>query len=170
MMRVTEFNAARLVIEDSGTGWGVVCVIAGHAVAIMPLAWPTWYWWTTAIEVLIGAVIAAYGAVLLTKTRTVFNRVAGALTYERRNFFGLRTVEARFNEVEDVLMQRGAREPVPAGQDAAFEENYPYRIALRVRGEVVALGRTYREYKQAAQGAALIRGVLEEWAQDVRPA
>ncbi len=162
-MKIVEANADRLVIEETGSGFGLVCVIAGHAIAFMPLAWRSLYWQTSAVEIAVGAAIAIWGALLLTKTRAVFDRRTGALSYSQKNVFRARFLDAQFNEVEDVMLQRGARDEVSFAQDARIEEKYSYRVVLRAQRQTWPLSRGYRELRAVQPVASGVRAVLDDW-------
>jgi hypothetical protein len=161
-MRVVENSPTRLVIEDTGTGFGVVCVIAGHAIAAMPLAWPPWHLWLLVVELAVGAGVAGYGATLLTRTRTTFDRVNGDIRYERRNFFRAHFARAYFYEVEEVALQRGPREVDRFRADPT--QSYSFRPVLRVRGQAWPLGRAYRDHATASAAALAARAVLDAFA------
>lgn len=161
-MRIVELTPARLIVEDKGTGFGIVCVLAGHGVVLLALAKPPFHLWLQVLEISLGVIAAAYGAVLLTKTRAVFDRINGEIRYERRNFFRARVEKAYFYEVEEVILLRGPREADPFRADPT--QAYAFRPALRVRRETWPLSRMHRDHRTAAQIAQAIRGVLDEFA------
>ncbi|HVY02935.1 MAG TPA: hypothetical protein VG983_04700 [Caulobacterales bacterium] len=161
-MRIVELTPARLIVEDKGTGFGIVCVLAGHGVVLLALAKPPFHLWLQVLEISLGVIAAAYGAVLLTKTRTLFDRIRGEIVYERRNFFHSRVEKAYFYEIEEVILLRGPRDIDPFRADPT--QSYTFRPALKVRRETWPLARMHRDHRTAAHIAQTIRGVLDEFA------
>jgi hypothetical protein len=161
-VRIVELSPARLIIEDAGTGFGVVCVLAGHAIVGLALARPPWHLWLQAGEIALGLGAAVYGALLLTKTRIALDRIAGEIKYERSNFFRRRFYSAYFYEVEEVFLERGPREADPFRADPTH--SYSFRPAIRVRGRDWPLARAYRDHGTALGVAEAVRAALDEFA------
>ncbi|MGE3302363.1 MAG: hypothetical protein AB7M12_04560 [Hyphomonadaceae bacterium] len=161
-MRVLELTPVRFVVEDTGTGWGVVCLCAGIGAALLPVGWPPLRWLVGALAVLGGGALAIYGAMLLGKTRTVFDRVNGAIDQERWVLLRVERRRAWFYEVEEVLLQRGPRAADPFHSDPAYA--YCFRPALRIRGQVWPLAHVFRDNRSALSVAQTARSVLDVFA------
>ena len=161
-MRIVELSPARLIIEDSGSGFGIVCVLAGHAIAGLAIAKPPYQLWLELLEVALGAAIAIYGILALTKTRTMLNRIDGEISYERRNFFRAHFAKAYFYEVEEVFLERGPRQADRYRADPT--QAYSFRPALKIRGLSWPLARAFRDHRSAMAIARAVRGVLDEFA------
>ena len=161
-MRIVEQNASRLVVEDKGTGFGIVLVLAGHAIVGLAIAWPPFHLWLRALEIALGVGAALYGAILLTRTRTIFNRIDGEIKWEQRNFFGAKTKKAYFYEVEEVMLLRGPRDVDPFRADPT--QSYTFRPAIQVHGQAWPLSRMHRDHRTATQIAQNVRAVLDEFA------
>jgi len=162
LMRVAESTPARLVIEDSGSGFGLVCVLAGHAIAGLAIAKPPYHLWLLIAEIALGLGVAVFGALELTNTRTSFDRVLGDIQYERRNFFGSKSWRAYFYQVEEVFVEQGPRE---AGRWRADPtQSYAFRPALRVAGADWPLARAYRDHASAFAVAESVRAALTAFA------
>ena len=161
-MRIVELTPSRLIVEDKGTGFGIVCVLAGHGVVLLALAKPPFHLWLQLLEVGLGVAAAIYGALLLTKTRTVFDRINGEIRHEQRSFFRSRFSKAYFYEVEEVMLLRGPRDIDPFRADPT--QSYTFRPALQIRGQPWLLSRMHRDHKTASTIAQAARGVLDEFA------